>query len=344
MDIEILRDFIAVVDAGSLTKAAANRCVSQPAISQRMSQLERQLKARLLDRGPRGVEPTTLGLELYRGAQQLVRQFDRLTALVADEGTGIRGEVSIGLPATVAGFLVPALFSEARQRHPGIRLELFEAMSGYLQEFLMRGRLDLAVLFRDDASIRTGETVLYHEDLYLVTAADQDASTEPIRVAGLADQPLVSPGPGNYLRELLERATAVHGFAPRVVADVFSPGAMVRVAQSGQASTVLPRSAVHGYAGPALSLRPLVEPTIRRWVAVCVAPEFFEPQAAVAAVRDDIVRVIRVLAAREPALGITPFQEPHPPHSRTGSGGSMTSRPSPSDPAASPIAPKDHAR
>lgn len=341
MDIEILRDFIAVVDAGSLTKAAANRRVSQPAISQRMSQLERQLKARLLDRGPRGVEPTVVGLELYRGAQQVVRQFDRLTALVADEGTGIRGDVSIGLPATVAGFLVPALFSEARQRHPGIHLELFEAMSGYIQELLVRGRLDLAMLFRDDASPRTGETVLYHEDLYLATAADQDPSTEPIRVAELADRLLVSPGPGNNLRELLERATDQHGFSPQVVADVYSPAAMVRVAQSGLASTVLPRSAAHGYAGQALALRPLVEPTIRRWVSVCVAPEFFEPQAAVAAARDDIVSVIRILAARDPALGLTPFQELHPPTPpRPGPGGNVTSRPSRSN----SITREDHAR
>lgn len=327
MDIEILRDFIAVVDAGSLTKAAANRCVSQPAISQRMSQLERQLKARLLDRGPRGVEPTAVGLELYRGAQQVVRQFDRLAALVADEGTGIRGEVSIGLPATVAGFLVPILFSETRQRHPGIHLELFEAMSGYIEELLVRGRLDLAMLFRDDASPRPGETVLYHEDLYLATAANQDASTAPISVVELADRPLVSPGPGNNLRELLERATAEHGFAPQVVADVYSPAAMVRVAQSGLASTVLPRSAAHGHSGPALALRPLVEPTIRRWVSVCVAPEFFEPQAAVNAVREDLVSVIRILAARDAALGLTPFQEPHP-QPPTGPGGNVTPTPS----------------
>jgi LysR family nitrogen assimilation transcriptional regulator len=306
MDIEDLREFIVVVDAGSLNKAALLIGVSQPAVSQRMSHLERRMKAKLLDRGPRGASATPVGRELYRGAQQVIRQFDRLHELTEGPGSGVRGDVVIGLPVTVSAVLVPQLYTAVKRRHPGIRLEFFEAMSAYIEELLAAGRLDLALLFRDDPSERTGETLLYSEDLYLMTASRLDDSQNPIPVRQLSNRPLVTPGKGNYLRTLIERSCAVEGITPNVVASVASPAAMVRIAQRGDASTILPLSAIGGYAGPALSARPIVEPEIRRWICVCEAGEFFQPRAAVEAVRSQIAELIHDLVAGGDWPGIEP--------------------------------------
>jgi LysR family transcriptional regulator, nitrogen assimilation regulatory protein len=306
IDLAQMRDFIAVVDAGSLTRAALRLGVSQPAVSQRMAQLETALGARLLERGPRGVEPTAVGLELYRGAQQLVRQHDQLTSALTTGGPGLRGPVVVGLPSTVAGLLAPALLTLVRRRHPGIRLELFESMSGYVEELLGRRRLDLAVLFRGDASPRPGEVPLYEEDLFLVSAVSRDPSEEPVRVRDLARVPLVAPGARSNLRELIERAFATQDLSPDVVADVGSLPAMVRIAQSGTACAVLPRSSVEGVSGPPLALRPLVEPTLHRWVSVCTATDLYEPRAAVVAVRDAVVAAVHELADRDAWPGIRP--------------------------------------
>lgn len=305
IDLAQLRAFILVVDAGSLAAAARLAGVSQPAMSQRMKQLEAEVGKRLLERGPGGVDATPVGLELYRGAQQVVRQFDRLTESLDVLGKDIRGSVSIGLPATVAGTLVPALVPLLRERHPGIRLELFESMSGYVEELLERGRLDLAVLFRDDAGARPGETPLYEEQLFLATSAAVDTSEAPVAVADLAGRALVAPGARSNLRDLVERAFAEVGLVPDVIADVESLAAMVRIAQSGLASAVLPRSAVGTYAGPPLALRPLTAPEVRRTVAVCMATRFYEPRVAVLAARDAVVDTVAALAADDAWPGIT---------------------------------------
>lgn len=321
MDIAGLRDFILVVDAGSLTRAAVDAGVSQPAMSQRMAQLEAEVGHRLLERGPRGVEPTAAGLELYRGAQQVVRQVDRLAETLGSGIREIRGSVSVGLPATVAPGLVPELVPLVRARHPGIRLELFESMSGYIQELLGRGRLDLAVLFRDDATERPGEVALYDEELLLVSradasgadasraGADADAPTTPVTAADLGAHPLVAPGARSNLRMLVERFFADAGLEPDIVADVESLAAMVRIAQRGEASAVLPRSVASAFTGPELTLRPL-SPPVRRTVAVCVAAEFYEPRAAVLAVRDAVVDAVHLLADRGDWPGITPARRP----------------------------------
>ncbi|UPK74083.1 LysR substrate-binding domain-containing protein [Nocardioidaceae bacterium SCSIO 66511] len=304
MDIGQLRDFIAVLDSGSLTKAAASLHVSQPAISQRMAQLESELGVRLLERGPRGIEATPAGRELYRDAQQVVRQFDRLGTGVRAPG-GIRGPVAVGLPSTVAVHLAPALYSWTKRHHPGVHLQLFESMSGYIQELLQRGRMDLAVLYSDDASARPTQTPLYAEELYLFgDPGSRLAAASEIAVRDLQEVSIVAPGDRSNLRALIDRAFSAHGMTPRIVADVESLGAMIRIAESGDACAVLPLSSLgHRFAGTA-EVRRIVEPVLERYVAVCAAAEFYEPRAAVDAVRRGIVEVTRSLAEKGDWQGI----------------------------------------
>jgi LysR family transcriptional regulator, nitrogen assimilation regulatory protein len=307
VDIAHLRDFIAVVDAGSLTQAATQLRVSQPALSQRMTLLEHDLAVRLLERGPRGVVPTRAGRALYRDAEVLVRQFDRLASTVASHQHQVTGVVAVGLPSTVAVHLAPALYSWVKREYPGVHLQLFESMSGYIQELLSRGRMDLAVLYRDDWAPRPGETPLYAESLFLVGSPGPDFAPEATTVTlrQLEGVPLVTPGPRSNLRALIERTFTAHGMAPTIVADVESLGAMLRIAESGEACSILPVSVVEErFGGSGIGVRRIVDPVMDRHVAVCTAGEFFEPRDAVAAVLHGIVEVTRDLARRRVWAGI----------------------------------------
>ncbi len=212
--------------------------------------------------------------------------------------------MSIGLPATVAPTLVPELLASMRERHPAVRLELFESMSGYIEELLGRGRLDLAVLFRDPEQMLPGDVRLYEEELHLATRPGPDAAESPTTAEALAGRPLVAPGRYSNLRRLVDRFFADAGLVPDVVADVESLAAMVRVAQAGVASAVLPRSVTTSITGPELVLRPL-DPPVRRTAVVNVAPEFYRPRAAVVAARDAVVDAVARVAARDEWPGIT---------------------------------------
>ncbi|PSK99953.1 LysR family transcriptional regulator [Murinocardiopsis flavida] len=326
MDIAHLRDFIAVVESGSLTRAAARLFVSQPAVSQRMSQLEYELGARLVERGPRGVVPTPAGRALYREAQQLVRRFDRLAEDIGADRHSVQGPVAVGLPTTVAVHLAPALFSWTKRHYPGVHLQLFESMSGYIQELLLVGRLDLAVLYRDDAAPRPAETALYAEDLYLVgraapgaepagagEAAVAHASPGEVPLADLHGLPLVLPGPRSNLRSLVDRVFAESGAVPTIIADVDSLGAMMRIAESGEAHTVLPLSSVAALgSAPGLDVRRITDPVIGRCIAVSAAGEYYEPRDAVAAVRHGMVEVTARLAEQDawPGIRLAPGAAP----------------------------------
>lgn len=307
MDIAHLRDFIAVVEAGSLSRAAGQLHVSQPALSQRMAQLEAQLGVRLLVRGPRGVLPTPAGTTLYRDAQQLVRQFDRLSRDVADSRNRLHGPVAIGLPTTVATPLAPTLFSWVKTKYPGIHLQLFESMSGYIHELLLAGRLDLAAVFREDDVPRAAEVPLYSEELYLVGQPGPAArSADEVSLLDLRAVPLVTPGTRSNLRALVDRAFAAKGLVPTIVADVESLGTMIRIAASGEACTILPLSVVQNHNDPReLGVRRIVDPVLRRHIAIRTATEAYEPREAVVAVRQGIVEVTKHLAAEGRWPGIS---------------------------------------
>lgn len=325
MDIAQLRDFIAVIDSGSFTRAASVLFVSQPAVSQRMKQLESELGVRLVQRGPRGVVPTPAGRTLYRDAQQLIRRFDQIAEDVAKEPRAIRGPVAVGLPTAAAVHLAPALFSWTKRNYPGVHLRLFESVSGYIQELLTVGRMDLAVLYRDDAAPRPAETPLYSEELYLVGRSEAEEPPGDDRAAGpapagpaadtaahgeisLSDMlrvPLVAPGARSNLRVLIDRVFTEHGAVPTIAADVESLGTMVRIAESGEACALLPLSSVEALrSAPDLMVRRVVDPVIERHIAVCAGSDYYEPRDAVSVVRHGIVQVTTRLAERGAWPGI----------------------------------------
>ena len=138
------------MDYGSLTKAAAHLGIAQPALSQHVSALEAECQAQLLMRNPHGVTPTEKGKVLYRHGRILLRQVEQARAELQSDTTGVSGVVSVGLPTTVTPALAIPLLRRVRELYPGIRLQLFESLSGYLAELLVTNRLDLAVLFRDE--------------------------------------------------------------------------------------------------------------------------------------------------------------------------------------------------
>lgn len=303
MDITQLRYLIAVVDAGSLSRAAEILGISQPALSQRMTQLENELGICLIERGPRGVVATQPGQDFYRDAQRLVRQFDQL-ARAASAQYQVRGMVAVGLPSAVATHLAAPLYSWTRDRHPGIRLELFESMSGYIQELFSRGRMDLAVVY--DSGPRSGEDIeLYSEDLYLFGDPGPGIGTDTtVRLRELTAVPLVAPGTRSSLRALIERGLHEQQVTPTIVADVESLGTMLQIARTGDACALLPLSTAVGDSTP---VRHVIDPTLERRAVVRTASVLSAPREAVSAVRRGIVEVSCALsqAGQWPGIRIT---------------------------------------
>jgi LysR family transcriptional regulator, nitrogen assimilation regulatory protein len=294
MDVRQLRYFVSIVDYGSLGKAAERLFVARPSLSQQMARLEEELGVPLLLRSNHGVTPTPAGDAFYRYARLVLRQMEQLKQEVTKGGGAESGTVAVGLPTTMASVLAVPLFERIEDRYPGIRLQLFESMSGYLNELLANGRLNLAILFRESDTPGIAALPVLDEALYVPGEPDGEVSARSTTcpVSRLAGVRLVAPGVSNGLRLLLERTFSRENVDLNIIADIDSLPAMIAIAHSGKACTILPASAVVQWDTSRLPrMRRIVEPTIERSASICW-PNGMPHHAATLAVRQTIVALI----------------------------------------------------
>ncbi|SFN02489.1 transcriptional regulator, LysR family [Formivibrio citricus] len=307
MDFKQLKYFVAIVDAGSLTKAAQKLYIAQPSLSQQIAGLEAELDTKLLLRSAQGVTPTTAGSALYKQARLVLRQVEQIREDVREDRGAEVGTVAIGLPTTVTTILALPLFERIRLRYPGIRLQLFEGMSGSISEMLPNGRLDLALLFRDTETRGMSVIPVFDEELYLFGNAglslDDTATDCPLRT--LADVPMVAPGASHGLRLIIERTFQRENVELNMIADIDSLPTLVAIARSGLACTILPVSALARTAPDSRpAVRRIVEPVMTRPVSVCWS-HALPVSAAALAVRKAIVELVTELHEQGQWPGIT---------------------------------------
>lgn len=300
MDSRRIRNFIAVVEAGSIARAAAALHIAQPALSAQMKQMEEALGSELLSRSSKGIAPTAAGLELVRRGKMLLQMFDAVQSIGHDMAASPQGLVTVGLPASVAAVLAVPLMHALTGRYPGIELGLLESTSADLGRQLVSGRLDIAVLFDDVLTAGMRHEALFDEDLFIVSA---EGTTDEIPIARLRELPLVMPARPNSMRLLLDKACGQRGFMARVIAEISSPYTMLQLAQAGLSATILPGTIV-GRGLPAnLRAMRIVTPRLTR--TVCLATHAATPLSArVSAVQDLVRQTLRdfVVAERQGAV------------------------------------------
>src|SRR5687767_10559135 len=128
VDLRQLTCFERVAELGSMSRAAEALHLVQPAISQQIATLEREVGLRLFHRGPRGVRLTEAG--------------EALGGLRERRG----GRVALGITPSAVIWLLPELLARYRGQHPMVQVQVQEDMTDQLVEYLGDGRLDLAVV------------------------------------------------------------------------------------------------------------------------------------------------------------------------------------------------------
>lgn len=145
MELKPLRHFVAVVDAGNLSRAAEALYMTQPAMTRSVKNLEALLGTTLLERLPRGVAPTEAGKSLYRSAVRILNQTERAVVEVAEITAGTRGHVDMGVAALFSRDIIDEVVVELARSTPSLSLTISE---GYFEEqaiAVSEGRLDVAL-------------------------------------------------------------------------------------------------------------------------------------------------------------------------------------------------------
>jgi LysR family nitrogen assimilation transcriptional regulator len=261
-----LESFVKVVEAGSFSQAALLMRKPQPALSRHVRDLESELRVTLLYRNGRGVVTTEAGRRLYERANAILEQIGAARAEALGEAGRGPEHVTIGLPPTVARLLSLKLARALYAAYPEMRLTFTEALGGHLLEFLAAGRMDIAILYANDAAPRLHAEKLFEENLCLVGAG---AMPPQIQAANLRDGPLILPGRQHGLRRQIECWASRHGIGLDVRMECDGLSAILQIVAGGLGCTILPEGAIRAELERGeLACAQIVDPTPQRSMAL----------------------------------------------------------------------------
>ena len=276
MDLKQIEYFVRVAELGGFTRAAAALGVAQPALSRQVRLLEVELRQSLLARDGRGAVPTEAGRLLLAHGRGILHQVERAREELGRVRGALAGRVAIGLPPSLARMLAVPLTRAFRSRMPEATLSISEGLSTAMQESLVNGRLDIAVLYNARPSTELDIQPLQQEDLFLVqprSGTRRDAAS-PITLKALADLPLVIPSRPNAIRMQVESEMAAIGCRPRVALEIDGVSAILDLVADGAGSAVLSRNAVASSVKPAqFLLRAIRNPGLRTQIALATSAQ-----------------------------------------------------------------------
>lgn len=269
MDIRQLRYFVAIAEEGSLSAAALRVNVAQPSLSQHVIALERELDVKLLDRSPRGVSLTESGQVLLTHAREIIDSMDKAREAVRQSGSEPAGEVTFGLPSSIAMVLSVPLAETVRLELPKVRLRVIDAMSGFIKTWLEDQSLDLGILY-DLGSVRhLNHRQLMTEELHFFSAPDawpfESRAGSPVPLAELANVEMVLPSPHHGLRVMIDRFIRSNGVMLNVATEMDGLGQIKTMVARGSGYTILaPAAAIDFVERGELIMAQIMEPRLVR--------------------------------------------------------------------------------
>lgn len=258
MELEQIEYFVRVAELGSFTRASSALGIAQPALSRKIRQLEVELRQNLLVRNGRGATTTDAGKLLLEHGRGILHQVQRLREELGRVRGSLAGRVAIGLPPSIAKVLTVSLTREFRAKLPQAALSISEGLSVAMQESIINGKLDLALMYGAVPTQGLEITHLLDEDLFLVQRKGERTPSDAVTLKDVAALPLIIPTRPNAIRMLVEVEMANINCHPHIALEIDGVSAILDLVLDGAGCAVLSKNAVttSGQAG-LFSVRPI---------------------------------------------------------------------------------------
>jgi len=288
VELRHLRSLVTLAREGNFTRAARRLRIAQPALSQQIRSLERELGVLLVARTNRTSGLTEAGARLVARAEGILLSVQDATQEMRTHAGVEGGSVRIGcaLQTLVEGRL-PKLLASFRRRHPRTRIVLREVHTRQVLELLGRGEVDLGLLHLGRVGTTVvgmraaGQTIslarLRTEPVVLVVGpAHRLAGRASIELEELREETFVSFRAGATVRKMLLLATHRAGFAPRIGFSTPNMGTVRAFVSAGLGIALMPRSALE-VPSPPLKAVAIASPRMERVVTLARNTARYEP-------------------------------------------------------------------
>jgi DNA-binding transcriptional LysR family regulator len=268
MELRQLRYAVAVAQRLSFTQAAAALSIAQPALSQQIAGLERELGVRLFERTNRRVLLTDAGRAFVSRAERILADVDRTAEEMTAFAGGLRGRVVVGTYQSFAEYTLPKLLGRFHAQYPGIEIALREGMADDLLASLESNAIDVFIghiaetRYANDPQFRSEP--LYDDELVIaVGPSHRLAARSTVRMDGLRDEPFIIFRRGSSVTARLHLEARKAQFEPRVIFESVDSLTIRSLVAEGLGVALYPRM-LGNMPGPTVSLLSLTpEPLIR---------------------------------------------------------------------------------
>jgi len=223
MNTRDLQAFVAVVENGSMVRAAERLFLTQPGLTRRVQNLETMLGIELLDRQSKPLKPTAAGSDVYGLARAVLRAVDDLLA-VASPDSEPTGEFRIGVPPFLSELALEQPIDRLRAAFPNLTLRVTAGWSPGLLEGIEKAKADaVVVLLPEGVPLPEGltSTLLAYKPTVVVAPRSFSLPDKPVSLADLAAYPWVLNQDGCGMRSALSRAMSAAGLPFNVAVEAF---------------------------------------------------------------------------------------------------------------------------
>lgn len=271
MDLSLrdIRAFIAVAQTASFTRAAQRLHLSQPALSVQIRRLEATIGVRLLDRNSRNVALTPTGRALLPVLEKSLHDMEQVLRDARALGDGSSGVVRIGCLPTFAASVLPELIQQVKLAVPRARFHVRDVVASMVNTLVRNEDVDIG-LTGGELTDRAFEVLHADVDRLVAVLPARHPLTRRKRIAlaDLAGLPLVLTARGTSVRAVVDEAFAAAGYLPEITCEPMYMMTAVAMVRAGLGVTILPASAREVRAEPELKVRPIVDPTFLRPIAL----------------------------------------------------------------------------
>ncbi len=272
MELRHLRDFVAVADELSFTRAANKLHVAQPSLTQQIKLLEQELGVRLFHRIKGRVSLTEAGKLFVADSRRVIALSEESVQAVQHFNRSETKQLRIGYVSSLHYHLLPATLASFRRAYPEVALNLFDMTCAQQLEALEADKIDLGFIGLRESLTGTNfqaEAVAFYEIMVALPKTDPLSKRPKINLRELESHFFVGmsernyPGWGEWMRRIVSEA----GFTPRTLQEADGPLAALAFVAAGLGAALLPEQ-VKLLAHPDVAFRPL-KPIVK--VESCIA-------------------------------------------------------------------------
>lgn len=246
MTLRHMKIYIKVYETQSITQAARELNMTQPAVTRTIQEIEHYYGVCLFERINKRLYRTVIGQQLYTQALHMAEAFENMEKELRDWDSF--GMIRVGATSTLGSFLLPPLITDFQKKYPGIEIQAAISNGDTLQQGLLENRIDIALVENHLDSPELHAELLGGDRLVLILPPGHPLLfKEEVVLRDILDYPLLLREKGSTARTFLDHCSAAQGITLSPVWESVSTQALIHGVQCGIGISFLPELAIRDF-------------------------------------------------------------------------------------------------